>query len=311
MMGSRQHIIDEECHVFVIFGATGHAGRLTATRLREAGLPVRAVVRRTDQAKEFATIGCDIAFADLADVTTVAKAIEGAQAVQMICPVPSGHADPEQAMRATIDVAAQALRANPPPHVLAISDYGAELELNTGITGLFHYLEQQFRASVAHLTLLRSAEHMHNWRRVLPVALATGVLPSLHHPVTKRFPAVAAQDVGALSAALLREGPPAAATRIVSIESTTRVSPADIARVLQQETGREIVARELPRDQWLAVLTRAGLSGKHAQLIMDLYDAQNAGHIDFEADFTERRFGTTTLDDVLAPLVRQAALHAQ
>lgn len=297
--------------MFVIFGATGHAGRLTAIRLREAGLPVRAVVRRADQAKEFTALGCEIAFADLADLTSVAKAIEGAQAVQMICPVPSGHADPEYAMRTMIDVAVQALRANPPPHVLAISDYGAELDMNTGITGLFHYLEQQFCVSLPRLTLLRSAEHMHNWRRVIPVALATGVLPSLHHPVTRRFPAVAAQDVGALSAALLQEGPPVDATRIVSIESTTRISPADVARVLQQETGREIVAREVPRDQWSAVLTRAGLSGKHAQLIMDLYDAQNAGHIDFEAGVTARRFGTTALADVLAPLVRHAAPHAQ
>ncbi|CAG4893215.1 NmrA family NAD(P)-binding protein [Paraburkholderia gardini] len=297
--------------MFVIFGATGHAGRLTATRLREAGLPVRAVVRRADQAKELKATGCEIAFADLMDLASVTKAIEGAQAVQMICPVPSGHADPEHAMHTMIDVAAQALRANPPQHVLAISDYGAELDMNTGITRLFHYLERQLSASVPRLTLLRSAEHMQNWSRAIPVALATGMLPGLHHPLTKRFPSVAAQDVGALAATLLREGPPVTATRIVSIEAMVRVSPMDVARVIQQEAGREIVARELPRNQWFSVLTRGGLSAKHANLIVDLYDAHNAGHIDIEANVTGRRFGTTALADVLAPLVRQAVLDAQ
>ncbi|TAL93794.1 MAG: NmrA family transcriptional regulator [Paraburkholderia sp.] len=297
--------------MFVIFGATGHAGRLTAIRLREAGLPVRAVVRRADQAKALTAIGCEIAFADLMDPTSVAKAIEDAHAVQMICPVPSGHADPEHAMRTMIDVAAQALRANAPQHVLAISDYGAELDMNTGITRLFHYLEQQFSASVPRLTLLRSAEHMQNWSRVIPVALATGMLPSLHHPLTKRFPSVAAQDVGALAATLLREGPSVTATRIVSIEAMARVSPMDVARVLQEEAGREIVARELPRDQWLPVLAKGGLSAQHASLIVDLYDAHNAGHIDVEADVTERRFGATALVEVLAPLVRQAVMDAQ
>jgi NAD(P)H dehydrogenase (quinone) len=297
--------------VFVIFGAAGNAGRLTATRLREAGLPVRAVVRRADQGAALAALGCEIALADLTDLTSFAKAIKGAHAVQMLCPVPSGHADPEQVMRITIDVAAQALRANPPSHVLAISDYGAELDMNTGITRLFHYLEQQLKSSAPRLTLLRSAEHIQNWSRVIPVALSTGVLPSLHHPLSKRFPMVAAQDVGAEAATLLREGPPAGATRIVSIEAMQRVSPLDIARVLQLETGREIVARELPREQWLAALTRAGLGENHANLIMDLYDAHNAGHIDIETHATERRFGTTSLAEVFAPIVNTVASLAQ
>src|SRR5260221_1236094 len=71
--------------------------------------------------------------------------------------------------------------------------------------------------------LLRSAEHMENWARVTSVALSTGVLPSLHHPLTKLFPAVAAQDVGAAAAALLLAGAPASASRVVNIEGPQRI----------------------------------------------------------------------------------------
>jgi NAD(P)H dehydrogenase (quinone) len=68
--------------------------------------------------------------------------------------------------------------------VLAISDYGAQVSDGTGITMIFHYLQEQFRRLPGTVTFLRSAEHMQNWARVIKVASETGVLPSLHHPVS-------------------------------------------------------------------------------------------------------------------------------
>lgn len=289
--------------MFVIFGATGNAGRVTATQLRAAGKPVRAVVRHPDQGWEFAALGCEVAVADLTDRSSVERAIDGAHAVQMLVPVPKNQPDPAQAMRNMIDVAADALRANPPRHVLALSDYGAELDADTGITLLFHYLEQKLTAAAPHLTLLRSAEHMQNWARVIPVALATGVLPSFHHPLTKLFPTVSARDVGVAAAALLLDGPPASASRVVSIEGPQRTCALDVARTLSEAASREIVARELPRDRWASTLQRAGLTERHAQLITALYDTHNAGHIDVEANTGERRFGTTSLAEVFTSIV--------
>ena len=294
--------------MYVIFGASGNAGRVAATRLREAGKTVRAVVRHPDQFRELAASGCEVVVADLTDRQSVQRAIAGAHAVQMLCPVPSLHVNPGQLMRDMIDVAAAALRANPPPHVLAISDYGAELDINTGITALFHLLEHRLKAAVPHVTLLRSAEHMQNWARVFPVARATGVLPSFHHPLSKQFPLVSALDVGEAAAALLLQGPADAATRIVSIEGPERLCAHDVARTLSTAAGREITARELPRDQWMPTLLRAGLSEHHAQLITDLYDVQNTGRIDVEANAGERRFGSTTLAKAFDTLLARGTL---
>jgi uncharacterized protein YbjT (DUF2867 family) len=296
--------------MYVIFGASGKAGQVTVKRLRDAGQSVRAVVRSVDQGRAFAASGCEVVVADLLDRDSVANAIQGAHAVQMLCPVPSAHPDPERGMRDMIDVAADALSANPPRHVLAISDYGAELDAGTGITLLFHYLEERLKRAVPHLTLLRSAEHMQNWARVVPVALSTGVLPSFHHPLTKRFPTVSAHDVGEACAALLLEGAPDPAVRVVSIEGPGRPCALDVARSLGEAAGREIVAHALPRDQWTSTLLRAGLSESHARLITDLYDSHNAGHIDVETNATERRFGTTSLAEVFATILAQNASAA-
>ncbi|NUX99155.1 NmrA family NAD(P)-binding protein [Paraburkholderia youngii] len=290
--------------MFVIFGAAGHVGQASAAALRRAGQPVRAVVRDATQAEALAAIGCEIARADLNDAESVARAIDGAQAVQWLCPVPRAHDDPAAAMRRIIDAGVAALRTAAPPRLLALSDYGAEHSDGTGITTLFHYLETQLRNVASSLILLRAAEHMHNWARVLPVALGRGMLPSLHDPLDKLFPTVAAEDVGALAAQLLLDEAPSRETpRVVSIEAKERVSALDVARTLAELSERPVIAQRVPRDQWGGVLRGAGLGERHAQLIVDLYDAHNAGRIDVEANVSERRFGATTLRQVLEALL--------
>ncbi|MFM0721588.1 NAD(P)H-binding protein [Paraburkholderia strydomiana] len=290
--------------MFVIFGAAGHVGWMSAAALRRAGREVRAVVRHEEQGGPLAAIGCEIAVADLNDAVSVARAIEGAHAVQMLCPLPRAHADPAAAMRKMIDASVAAVRAAAPPRVLALSDYGAEHPDRTGITTLFHYLETQLRTIDAQLTFLRAAEHMHNWARMLPMALANGVLPSLHHPLDKLFPTVAAEDVGVLAAELLLDtSAPQTSPRVVSVEGDRRVSALDVARTLAEVSGRPVVAQEVPRGEWATVLRHAGLGDHHARLITDLYDAHNAGRIDVEAGVSERRFGATPLAQVLAALL--------
>jgi NAD(P)H dehydrogenase (quinone) len=298
----------QELNVFVIFGAAGNVGRVSAAALRRAGRNVRAVVRDKKQGEVLAEIGCEIAVADLRDPASVARTIEGAYAVQILCPVPRAQADPGAEMRRMIDASAEALRANPPQRLLALSDYGAEHASGTGITTLFHYLEMQLAPVASQLTFLRAAEHMHNWARVLPIALARGVLPTLHHPLSKLFPTVAAEDVGLLAAELLLDDRPSKVSpRVVSIEGDARVSPLDAARTLGELAHRQITALAVPRDGWAAMLHDAGLGENHAHLIMDLYDAHNAGRIDVETEISERRFGAIALADVFASILARAA----
>jgi len=287
----------------VIFGASGKVGYATATALRKAGCPVRAVVRHARQGEALARIGCEIAIGDLTDPTSVASAIKGATAVQILCPVPVGDADPASTMQRMIDVAADALRANPPPTVLALSDYGAELDRGTGLTRSFHLLEERLKPLATRLTLLRSAEHAQNWAAMLPVMLATGRLPSLHQPLDRAFAMVATQDVGALAAEFLLEAPSGKGLRIISVEGPRRVSLIDIARAFSAVIGREIIADAVPRTAWAPMLQRAGLSANHVQLITELYDAVNAGQIDVEKGVSEQRFGKTELGDVFASML--------
>ncbi|GGP25074.1 NmrA family NAD(P)-binding protein [Silvimonas amylolytica] len=293
--------------MFVIFGAAGNAGQVTARTLRQAGLPVRAVIRHPSQGAALMQWGCEITLADLTDPVSVAAAIKGAYAVQMLCPLVPNH-DPQAAttMRQMIRTAATALTHNPPAVLLGLSDYGAELDHGTGITLLFHELEKALKPIPTRLTLLRAAEHMQNWARMLPVATATGVLPSLHSPVDHPFPTVSAQDVGLAAARLLQDDHHGNAPRIISIEGPQRVSVQDVANTLGQLMGKPVKPYAMPRDDWATRLIEIGYSANNAQLLVDLYDTHNAGGIDVEAG-TERIYGQSSLQSVLATLLAQAS----
>jgi NAD(P)H dehydrogenase (quinone) len=284
--------------MLAVFGPTGKIGGATVRALLERGEDVRAVVR--DPSRAAGLDGCQIAVADVDDPGAIARAVQGADAVQVICPIAPQANDAPAAMRRTVEALAEGLLAAPPRHVLAISDYGAEVEAGTGITMTFHHLEAALRP-LPGVTFLRSAEHMQNWGRQIPVALRTGVLGSLHQPLDKRFPTVSAPDVGAVAAGLLAE--PADGVRVLHVEGPERYTALDVAATLAELSGREITARELPRDEWLGALS-AALSESYAQLVVELFDAHNAGRIDAAGEVTR---GTTPLREALAPLVAAAA----
>jgi len=288
--------------MFAILGATGKIGHTTIAALREKGASVRAILHDRSRSQEFADLGCEVAVADMADVGALTAAIDGARAVQVICPIDVRAADARSRMLRLIETMGAALETAKPELVLAISDYGAELTSGTGVTLLFNALEARLRTLRSRTILLRSAEHMENWSRVTRSAVETGELNSFHHPLTKLFPTVSAFDVGAIAADLLLEDD-GAPLRIVHAEGPRRYTPNDVAAVIGALAARPVAARELPRSQWEAVLIRGGLSESYTRLVTELYETHNAGQIDAERDVGAVRRGTSELADALRRVV--------
>ena len=65
----------------LVVGATGHLGGEVAARLRAAGRPVRAFVRKSSDSERLKEIGAELALGDLRDEQSVAEACRGASAV--------------------------------------------------------------------------------------------------------------------------------------------------------------------------------------------------------------------------------------
>jgi uncharacterized protein YbjT (DUF2867 family) len=287
--------------MLAVFGADGRVGGAAVRELLGRGVAVRAVVRDAARGAALSELGAQVVVVDLRQAGDVTRAVHGVEAVLVMNPMLPLAADAATEMRGTIEAIATGLRAGAPDAVLAISDYGAQLDAGTGITMTFHGLEGALAGVAPGVMFLRSAEHMHNWSRLAGVALETGVLPSLHQPLTKVFPLVAAPDVGVVAAELLRsmtEQP--SATRIVHVEGPRRYSALDVAATLSELTGREIAARALPRSDWVPALARGGLGTSYAELVAAMIDAHNAGRIDVDDQADESRRGPTELREVLA-----------
>lgn len=290
-----------------VLGAAGKIGFATASALRAAGVAVKAVVRDSARADPLRALGCAIGEADLRDLSGLTAQLVDVEAVQVILPPPPQAEDATAEMRAIISCLSQALADAKPARVVAISDYGAHLDENVGMPFMFRIFEEHLRPLRLDLTIVRSAEHMEGWGPFIPGAIESGVLPSLHHPVTAEFPTVSAAEVGDMTARfLLDDGGSQGGERLVHVEGPRRYSAADVAVALTQLTGRAITAVELPESQWGDVLG-VGLSASAAQLVADVYVAHNKGGlIDVECGRGELRRGQTELRDALQPLVRSA-----
>jgi uncharacterized protein YbjT (DUF2867 family) len=289
--------------MFTILGATGKIGRSTIHALREAGVPVKAVVRNRATAGDLEATGCEIAVADIRNKGALANALRDAEVVQVICPADSRAEHAEAEMVAAIAATVGALDEARPRAVLAISDYGANLEQDTGITRLFHILENDLKRTGLPLTILRSSEHMENWARVARRAIETGILLSLHDPVTKKFPTISAPDVGVIAADLLLSADRDVPLRIVHAEGPERYSVKDVANLLQEIVGRTIMPRSLSPTERLPALTAGGMSGNYAELVATMFEIHNAGLIDVEAGVGQTRLGTTPMKEVLTRLI--------
>ncbi|MFF4974775.1 NmrA family NAD(P)-binding protein [Streptomyces sp. NPDC001083] len=294
-------------NTIAVFGSTGRVGTATVRRLGQSGVSVRAVVRRTSTAARVEGAGA-VVQADLLDPQAVAAAVEGCDGVQVICPVSPVAPDPAAEMGALAESLAEGLRDFPSLPVLVISDYGAQIPAGTGIPTLFHQIEERLGQLPNPLTLVRSAEHMHNWAPQLPTALRTGTLASRHQPLTRPLPMVHAADVGTITADLLLSPPPhSGSPRVVHVEGPRRYTAQEVAAALAAVTGGVITARELPREEWEPTLTAAGASPAFAELHADFCAAHNKGLIEPPAGADIRR-GRTALDAALASVISAAGV---
>jgi len=289
--------------MFAIIGAAGNVGYSTSSVLRQAGVPVRAILRDAAKASRLSKIGCEIAMGDLQDSGSLAQAIGKADAVQIIIPVSPQAKDTAEDLRRSIKSLVAALAQARPKRVLAISDYGAHVADDIGMPSIFHDLEARLRQLGGHKLILRSAEHMHNWGRVIPAALASGTMPSFQDPIDMAQPTISAQDLGLISAKLLLRPDSGNDVDVIHAEGPRRYSASDVATALSQLSGRTVHAQAVPRSQWKGAF--GPMPASLADLLTKANEAKNKGGlVDVEPNVGEVIYGITELIDALRSLLR-------
>jgi uncharacterized protein YbjT (DUF2867 family) len=266
--------------MFVISGVTGNTGSVVAQSLLGQGQAVRVIVRSEEKGASWKAKGAEVAVADLMDTAAISDALKGATGAYFLLPPDLTHEDfiGESLKRAeAIAAAAKSARL---PHAVILSSVGAQHADKVGPISTIAQLEKLFIAASIPLTAVRPGYFLENIKDMMPAVVHEGVYPSMILPLDFKIDMVATRDIG-LTVADALMNPPAVPHRVIELRGTDQYSAEDIAAALSRSLGRKITVVPVPQEGWVDVLKQNGLSQQSAEIISEMHESINNGHIDF------------------------------
>lgn len=239
----------------LVTGATGRhggTGAHLARRLREAGRPVRALVRRLDErTAPLQALGVEIMVGDLHDRASLVPALEGVGSAYFTYPVRSG------IVEAAANFAAAARQVGGKPRVVAMSVAVSHPESPSHLGRAQWLAEEVLGCAGLDLMILRIA------------ALFYENLPTLHGRSIRdegtirncfgdvRLAWISGEDAARIALAALLHPERFEDGMVQYLPGAQLLSHAEIARVLSEELSRPIrfepITREAWRDELLAL----------------------------------------------------------
>src|SRR3982075_1806232 len=241
--------------MYAITGITGKVGGALAKTLLAADQPVRAVVRDAAKGQAWATLGCEVALAEMDDATSLAAAFKGADAVFILPPSEFDPTPEFPEALAVINAVKTAIESAHPGKVVCLSTIGAQATQSNLLTQRT-LMEQALSELPMPVTFLRPGWFMETAAWDVGPARDEGVVHSFLQPLDKAVPMVATADVGRVAAQLLQE--PWRGKRVVELEGPQRVSPNDLAAAFAEILGRPVRAEAVPRETWGALFRTQG-----------------------------------------------------
>ncbi len=285
--------------MFAVTGVTGKVGGAVARALRDAGLPVRAVVRDAAKGAPWAARGCNVAVADLDEVAPLAAAFTGVGGTFAVLPPIFDPTPGFPEAKAMIGMLRAALAEALPPKLVVLSTVGADAT-RPNLLNQLGLLERALADLPTRVTFLRPGWFMENAAADLTSARETGVIRSYLQPLDHAVPMVATEDVGRTAAQLLQED--WAGHRIVELQAE-RVTPNAIASAFAKALDRSVRAEAAPRAHWEEIFRSEGMRNPFPR--MQMVDGFNEGWIDFSNCGAEARPGRIDIDSAIAALVRK------
>jgi uncharacterized protein YbjT (DUF2867 family) len=292
--------------MFLITGITGNTGSSAAEALLASGRKVRALVRDRSRAGAWAGRGVELVGGDATDRASLTRAMQGAEGAYLLVPPHPLHPDPISFYEAVAEAAREAAVAAGLAKLVFLSSEAAHLPSGTGPIRGLHRAEAILSGAVPSLTFLRACFFQENWRAVIGLAAEQGIIPTmLANPDAKR-PMVATADIGRTAAHLLTssDAPP-----VVELGGPELYSANDAAAAMSAALGRAVTPVQPPREAWTGILTQAGLGPRYAELLAEMYEGINSGHVHFSGRGIQQR-GHATLSETVQGWVKAGVARA-
>jgi uncharacterized protein YbjT (DUF2867 family) len=300
--------------MYVITGATGNTGSVIAEKLLEAGKKVRVVGRDAKRLAGFTEKGAEPFVADATDAAALTKAFSGADAVYAMIPPNPSSPDFRAYEQRVSDALATAITQSGVKHAVVLSSFGADKVDKTGPVVGLHDLEKKLDGIAGLNALyLRAGYFMENLLAQIGVIQSLGmiagpILPDL--PV----PMIATWDIGAAAAeALLKLNFDGKSPR--ELQGARDVSHTEVARIVGAAIGKpDLAYKQMPALILKPAMMQMGMSSSMADLLLEMADALNSGHMKMlEARSPENTTPTkleTFVAEVFVPAYRAKAARA-
>jgi len=265
--------------MYVITGATGNTGSVIADRLLAAGEKVRVVGRDPKRLERFTQKGAESFAADATDAEALTKAFAGAKAVYAMIPPNLASPDGRAYEDSVSDALHSAIEKNQIKYAVVLSSFGADKSHGTGPVAGLHSLERKLDGIPGLTALfLRAGYFMENLLAQAGVIKSIG---SMAGPVKVDLPLpmIATRDIGAYAAeALLKLDFAGKSTH--ELQGARDVTYAEVVKIVGAAIGKADLAYQLvPAVQLKPVLMQMGWSSNMADLLLEMADALNSGHM--------------------------------
>lgn len=274
--------------MIVVTAATGKLGSLVVDGLLASVAPaeVAVAVRSPDKAKPLAARGIDVRYADYAKPHTLEQAFRAGDKVLLISSSEIGQrAKQHEAVVAAAKRAGVALMA----YTSLLHGEHAKMHLarEHAIT------EKAIRVSGLPFVFLRNGWYLENYTEHLAPAVEHGVL--LGSAGNGRIAAAARADYAAAAVAVLTGA--GRAGDILELAGDDSFTMSDLALELSRQSGRAVVYKDLPVDEYQAALVALGVAAPYAEVLGDSDVGITRGELDDKTGTLRRLLGrpTTTL----------------
>jgi uncharacterized protein YbjT (DUF2867 family) len=265
--------------MFAITGATGNTGGMVTEKLLTQGEKVRAIGRDSGRLARFVQKGAEAFIADITDSAALTKAFDGVRAVYAMVPPNLAAADVRGYQETVSDALASALRKASVAYVVVLSSFGADKAEKTGPVMGLHSLEQKLNGITGlSAVYLRTGYFMEN---LLPQAEVIRNFGTMGGPLRAdlRVPMIATRDIGAAAAELL-EKRGFAGKQARELLGQRDLAYREAASVVGKAIGKPDLAYvQLPPQQLKPALTQMGMSANMADLLLEMAEALNSGHM--------------------------------
>jgi len=295
--------------MIVVTGATGRTGRRVAEVLLAKGEKVRAVGREARKLAPLVGLGAEPFVGKLTDVPYLMAAFAGADAVYLVLPEDLSQEDLRAHQDRISDCFAAALANARARFVVNLSSIGAQHAKGTGpITGLHHQEQKLNQVAGLNVLHLRAAYFMENLLLSIAPLRATGTLPGGMRGDLP-MPWIATKDIGTYAAARLAARD-FAGSSVQELHGQRDISMNEAASIVGKAIGKpDTKYVQVPGPVLGAELLKMGLPKKTAELILEMWDAANAGLIVPQEARSAKNSTPTTLESFVTEVFLPAYQH--